>query len=673
MDSWRQDRLVEAGHFPSLAMLDWNALRRIEIFPGCRLGDPILQVPETYLPPGAMRRPGSRRRDPSLGGKLFAGVEEAVARHRDENVRRALLVLWLPHDGKRGGNGLGPSSWLTHSGLFLRAVSYLIEDAPPDLCEIWGLFHDDRRPKFNKITSSKRSRDDLETIYQRLRKGAARGFIPDLLGSSPPQAKPRASAEQSHKNPIDSDDEGTQEDEQIEITNAAEKEHFDDQFVVEIIGRSIWIIENIAEKCIQCWSNAEEIAQQNPGLSYEQVKLRKNAIVSGFDWYGDDIKHQSTLPFKVRQRVDHQRYALSDAWPPKNYGSLALLIGLIQALDFTLLAFCTAARHHEISGTRAEVKAGEQSDGRMHSRTHKMKPMIGGEERDWPLHPMATRALALQEKLASVIRPEGKRHLWVQFKSLEESRRGGHLANMTEPMVYAVDHLGLTEGCNGRPHGHRWRHTVTRLVALAVVESMQLLLDLLGHADFEHLLAYLLSNPDLSSEVMETAAEASIVLASTAIEEVLDGRAGGPAAATLKSGLEGMAMRRGIEAFGTDDRREAAEILTANGTYWGLVRPGIICTKAPGQFGACTKGRGAPDKGGCRADCAARLELELAKAQCRQELLTQIDEYSRSTDYPMAVARLKGQILANLHRWEEVREEMVARFEIAGQIWRGVS
>jgi hypothetical protein len=209
-------------------------------------------------------------------------------------------------------------------------------------------------------------------------------------------------------------------------------------------------------------------------------------------------------------------------------------------------------------------------------------------------------------------------------------------------------------------------------VALAVVESMQLLLDLLGHSNFEHLLNYLLSNPDLSSEVMETAAEASIVMASAAIEEVLDGKAGGPAAASLKSGLENMAMRRGIEAFGTDDLREAAEILTANGTYWGLVRPGIICTKAPGQFGACTKGRGAPDKGSCRSDCGSRLELELAKAQCRQELLAQIDEYSRSTDYPMVAARLRGQILANLHRWEDVRGEMMARFEVARQIWRRV-
>ncbi|NMG38533.1 hypothetical protein GRZ55_04655 [Chelativorans sp. ZYF759] len=177
----------------------------------------------------------------------------------------------------------------------------------------------------------------------------------------------------------------------------------------------------------------------------------------------------------------------------------------------------------------------------------------------------------------------------------------------------------------------------------------------------------------LSSEVMDVAAEASIVLAETGIQEVLEGRAGGPAAAPLKRGLDGMAMRRGIEVLGTEDVREAAEILTANGVYWRRVRPGIICTKAPGQYGPCTKGRGTPDKGACRTSCVARLELELAKAQCREELLMHIDEYTRYADHPMKSARLQGQILANLHRWQDIREEVIANSDIARQIWSRVA
>lgn len=190
LDTWRQARLTDTGHFPELAKLEWAQLKRIEIFPGCRLDDPVLEVPKDYLPPGAMRRPASRRRDPSLGGKLLAKVHETIADQRDENIRRALFALWLPHSGKRGGNGLGPSSWLTHSALLLRAVSYLIADASPDLGNIWLLFHQDRPSKFKKITRCERTRRDLEVIYQRLDQASRRGILPDFLSSAPPPVRP---------------------------------------------------------------------------------------------------------------------------------------------------------------------------------------------------------------------------------------------------------------------------------------------------------------------------------------------------------------------------------------------------------------------------------------------------------------------------------------------------
>lgn len=348
MDCWRERRLLEVGQYCDLATLAWSDLQRIEIFPGVALGDPILSVPEEYLPPGVMRRPASRRRDPLLGGRLCAGVNQDVALQREENVRRALLVLWLPHEGKRGSNGLGPSSWLTHSALFLRAVSRVIDDAPPDLGNIWLLFHDDRYAKFRMITKCDRSRRDLETIYQRLKRASERGLVPDFLKTESQSDGPDRTLEQSHKRPKEN---RNPSDRRTGSAKAPTKKHFDDEFVVETIGRAVWVLDNIADKCIECWSATEEVRRAEPTLSYDQLKARKNAIIRQFDWSGLDGTVCSNLPFMVRQRTDHQRYSLTDNWPPKNHGTLTLLIGVIQALNFTLLAFCTAARHHEISGT----------------------------------------------------------------------------------------------------------------------------------------------------------------------------------------------------------------------------------------------------------------------------------------------------------------------------------
>lgn len=657
LDQWREAKMLEQGAAAKLADLSWKQLKAIEIFPGCKLGDPILEVPEHYLPAGAMRRPNSRRIDPSLSGKLVDGLKQSVAAKREENVRRALLILWLPHTGKRGRNGLGPSSWLTMSGVMLRAIIHVLKEVPPDSGNIWLPLHIDRQEKISRMTSCERTKRDFELIYQRLKQGANRGLLPDFLIESPCTRPPAVEASHKYDNRINESERN------IDADRLHRKEHFDDDFVVEIISRAIWIIKNIATPCILCLEETERACNKDPSLSYDQKKYLRNSIVANFNW-DDHEPVARNIPFAIRQRTNHQKYTLTDNWPPQNYGTLILLVGLIQALNFTITAFCTAARHHEIAGADDDL-----SHSRLHATTRKMEPKFGGRERDWPLHPIAESALAIQRKLASVVKPEGSSHLWVQLKNHRETARGGPLANMTEPMVYAVDHLGLTDLVDGRPHAHRWRHTVTRLVALTISDSMQVLLDLLGHRDLENLLNYVLSDPEISSEVMKTTTEAAIVLAEQAIHEVLSGTAGGLAAPHIKDGLEGLAMRRGIGAFATDDVREAAVLLTSDGAYWELVRPGVICTRSPWQYGPCTKGRGRPDKGACRADCVLRLELELAKAECRAQLKEQLVEYTNFIDQPLVASRLEGTILANLHRWEDVRREILDDYEVARRIW----
>jgi hypothetical protein len=113
--------------------------------------------------------------------------------------------------------------------------------------------------------------------------------------------------------------------------------------------------------------------------------------------------------------------------------------------------------------------------------------------------------------------------------------------------------------------------------------------------------------------------------------------------------------------------------LTDNGRRWEIVRPGVICTKAPGQFGPCTQGRGMPDPGSCRTTCDHRLETSRAKAQCDAVIGTLIDETTAAMDggLTMLAENLKGQLLANLHRWDDLREAWIARSPVAASVWEG--
>ncbi|MBH0240022.1 hypothetical protein [Methylobrevis albus] len=423
LNAWRNGLLEATGHFSQLAKLDWPKLCEIELFPGSRLGDRIIVVPEKYLPPENMRRISSRQRDPLLGDALVAGVlSDAVASQREESMRRALLVLGLPHDGKRGDQGLGPSSWLTTTGIILRTIKHLFAMAPPSLGNIWQL--EKHLPaSIPLISRCERTRANINTIFRRLRLGAGRGLIPDLAKIQYPPKLQVNAIEGSHKEKSDNQQTAPQISSRSKSTD--EQKHFDDRFVVSIIRRAKWIFENTAEQLIACWLLLEQLENNYPELTDEQLKLRKNRFISDFRWKRDTFQK---MPFLIKQRINRQSYEFSDQWPPPNLSSLLLIIGVIQALSFTLDAFCTAARHNEIAG--AEHNTASIAKDRMRGVLRKTERAFGGRARDWPLHPLATRALDLQEKLASVIRPEGQSHLWVQLQDHKGSGRGGPMANM---------------------------------------------------------------------------------------------------------------------------------------------------------------------------------------------------------------------------------------------------
>jgi integrase len=447
---------------------------------------------------------------------------------------------------------------------------------------------------------------------------------------------------------------------------------FPDQFVAQIISRAIWLQENLAEQLIDCWVQLREANQraQAGGLraSNPQTISERRAIIAEYDWRDRSGAPLVQLPWPISMK-DSNRSTTSRRWPPVDAASINMFVGLLQALNFCVINFCAGARSSEVLA--ADVNSLDSEGGRLVSLTFKTVDEVRGHIRDWPLHPTAQNALRLQLKLSDVVRHAEASHLWVLLRDGAEPA-GSPLRNISEPVVQATKYLGIEHLTGGdRAHSHRWRHTVGRLIALAVVDAPQVLMDLFGHRDLEMTLQYMLSSPGLADEVLRVAEEVAYAIAEETIAEVDAGLAGGPAATNISEGLESFKMRRGEDELGADSMREAIQILTFGNREWNLVRPGVLCTKTVGQFGPCTKGRGTPDPGACRTDCGHRLEQARAKRQCELSLTALLAEYAEalSQGEDMLMAHIQGRILANLKRWDDVRYEVLNSNEHARAIW----
>ncbi|OAI30461.1 hypothetical protein A1351_08785 [Methylosinus sp. R-45379] len=447
-----------------------------------------------------------------------------------------------------------------------------------------------------------------------------------------------------------------------------------DGFVTELMQFTLWFHGNLAEQLIECWiqlKHATEKARER-GISTSDPRIveKRHSIIEAMDWRDVDGNPLQSLPWPIRLREGLASVS-STSWPPREASAINQMISILQALNFCIVALCTGARMGEVlSATDASIdSAGE---GRYGGRTFKLYDEVEGKERDWPLHPAAEKALLFQKQIASVLRPPHANHLWVTTKGSDKTPAGSLMLDFSGAIVSAVDQLGMTELAGGaRAHAHRWRHTVGRLVALAIVEAPAVLMDLFGHRDPEMTLTYMLSKPDFAKEVMEVAEEVSYALAGEAISDVENGVAGGSAAATLAKGLEAFRMQRGIERFDVETLREAIEILTFGGRSWQMIRPGVLCTKQLGEFGPCTKGRGEPDPGACRTSCDHRLEMARARDHCEQSIDVLLRELAaaEAEGAEMVAASIEGQILANLKRWDDVRERILARNDVARRIW----
>ena len=159
-------------------------------------------------------------------------------------------------------------------------------------------------------------------------------------------------------------------------------EPFSDEFVTEFLRRALWIHDHIADDMLdhlerdlqirrryKFWSSSSKPRQEKLEDWHENAKLRR---------------------LKYRWRLGRAS-ELSDIWPPPDVPSFYIAIGILQGCNLEVVNACMGARASELLAAD-DVPFGPVA-GRYQSRTYKLVDAIGGQPRDWPLHPAAERAI----------------------------------------------------------------------------------------------------------------------------------------------------------------------------------------------------------------------------------------------------------------------------------------
>lgn len=663
---WRDGLVSVIGNYGDLAARPWAELRGIEIFPGCRLDADVLEMPAAWMAPGELSKPSKRRVVPADAGVPVDSLQASV---RDESIRRALLALTLP---RLMGNGIrepGPSTWRGAAGLLLRMAAWQMKECPSQDGTVFSQF-----TVANVLTkllpameASDKTAARCRTLLNVLIDAGERKVISDWPrffrhgkdGESP------TALERSRR--------GETLRVRDKVAPSRAYQHLSDAFVTEFMRRALWIHENLADQAIDFWradtALRDELLAKGYGVTNPLVVESRLRALRAFQWKTVSGAPLSELPFNLSGSDGRGGYIMTNVWPPQSVRSFKRFIGTIQGCNAGTVNLCTGARSSELLA--ADDNPLGHADGRYHSTTFKLVDDVSGQARDWPLHPVAVRAMIIQHRIAEAVRPAGEKQLWVALKA----DRGSRLTSATASFERAVEHLGLEHLLgDSTAHMHRWRHTVARLVALSVVGAPQVLLDLFGHRDLEMTMHYMLSDPAIAEEAMRVARETNFAMVESAIVETVEGRTSGPAAAQLRKNLP-PAMKHAEKAFDVDNLRELAEVLTFDGRYWSIVREGVVCTKGLGQYGPCTAGRGSPDPGSCRTSCDHRLELAMAKHQCEEALGSLIRERrSAAADgLEMLVERFDGQIISELKRWDDLRDRFLAEHSDVRAIWEASS
>jgi integrase len=441
---------------------------------------------------------------------------------------------------------------------------------------------------------------------------------------------------------------------------------FSDEFTALIGQAAIWVTEALGPDILRLWAPIKEIRESRMKSSHpRKARASMKAVIDEFL----SSKSKDDRDFRFHFRVRTSEFGGNNGRTLTDWGdiepiSVGRLAELLQSAHAIIICLSCGMRQGELVSLPRECL--QQSEGGNLLRGYTYKLAEASEERHWPLPGIAVKAIHQQQRLATLLDPQGQ-FLFASF-TRSSNRPSEREMLKFDPktfcrLVFTKDGQPLSYFCEGSIHTHRFRKTVARLAALSLVGANQTLFDILGHRDPEMTLNYILADPDLQGEMRKIAREAVLLMAKEAVNDADNN--GGPASDAVRELKQRFKARSAEAEMDETSLMSVAKILSQDGRVI-LAKKNVLCTKALNQAGPCNKKIGNPDVGNCQIDCLHRLELAAAKHDHHHALLQALESYDQSEG--MMRVWWQGQVITHLLPFEDLAKEMMNDERVAALV-----
>lgn len=454
-----------------------------------------------------------------------------------------------------------------------------------------------------------------------------------------------------------------------------------DEYMAKMGGRVLWIVRDLGPNLIALAEALSEFGINCFKGQMFKVRLQRYLTLNVFrDRDGRPIiQPPFRFEFGNLQGTDwllRENVRDNHEWPPRNWLDIQALMVTLQSSQLWIALLAMAGRVQEVLTLRRDcIEPCHNGETNVTGKTYKLSKNLAGEARKWPAPAILVDALAQQVQLvracekiermrdgidedSEIVQAESE-HLWASLGTGANARADEQLKDVNHALNKLAKRLGMEPRPSGRKlHSHRFRKTIARLAALAIVDSPRVLMQLFGHRDIAMTLHYILTDKALQLEIERIAQELRIMRCHDVIEDIhtsmhsvgapsFGGHGGGAAPHMVESikTQEEQLYRQG-RLWDADSAYDLAAILTNNGQYFRLVKPGVLCTKPSREASPCK----------CGSDCENRIEDKTARRDVTVivPILIKQGQLALEENRLLLVANIVEQLEEELARFDDI-------------------
>lgn len=431
-----------------------------------------------------------------------------------------------------------------------------------------------------------------------------------------------------------------------------------DKFILETGKRSVWIMQKLMPQALRVYAHVLNLEEGvHPDTAGKLAKCYLNTL----EWDLDGISTSGDWQINLISKASH-----GVQWPPQDRDQLKVLLKVCQTACYFIVVLSGGSRASEVLSAETDcLTESRQGIPLINGKTYKLESRFEGEPRDWPMPAVAVQAVQFQIELTKLLdqsmdeytsRDWGSKSLWRVFAG---KGHGNDLNIQYNKYLreFAV-RVGTYQLLDSQAlTSHRFRKTIARLVALALVNAPKVLMDIFGHKDIEMTMHYILTDKALRAEIMQIQKELLAMHVEKAIRNA--DKNGGPAAKKVRAEVQRIKFVRAREDLQADDVHELVLRMTSVGREWTIVAAGVICTKMRDQVGPCAKGRSTPNPSKCSSRCDHRLEEADAVGQVDTllEYIVKNLQAAQAQNNFLTIDAFEGQLLANIVRFDALYDK----------------